>query len=146
TETVDPDSPIITLLSPSGAPGGYYVEQGFVPASGSNVAVPGNDTVWSLEGENTTLTEATPVTLIWDNGAGLVFRRTIAIDEHYLFTVTQTVENTGNGDVALYPYARVVRQGTPAVANFFIQHEGLLGVLGSNNWVGRKYADMQKDG
>jgi YidC/Oxa1 family membrane protein insertase len=144
-ETVDPDSPIITLLSPGGAPGGYFVEQGFVPASNADIAVPDQETIWTLESDTASLTEDTPVTLVWDNGDGLVFRRTFAVDDHYLFTVTQTVENTGSGDVALYPYSRVIRQGTPTVANFFIQHEGLIGVLGSNGWVGRKYGDMQND-
>ncbi|KRA97738.1 insertase [Devosia sp. Root685] len=144
-ETVDPDSPIITLLSPSGAPGGYYVEHGWAPAAGATVTLPDANTVWAVEGTATTLTAATPVTLRYDNGQGLIFRRTIAVDEHYLFTITQTVENTGSGDVALFPYARVVRQGTPPVQNFFIQHEGPIGVLGSNNYVARKYHDLQND-
>jgi len=144
-ETTAPDSPIITLLSPAGAPGGYYIEQGWAPAAGANIALPDGQTVWSLVGDTTTLTSATPVTLRYDNGQGLIFTRTIAVDDYYLFTITQTVENTGSGDVALFPYARVVRQGTPPVQNFFIQHEGLLGVLGSNNWVARKYHDIQND-
>jgi len=144
-ETVEPDSPIITLLSPAGAPGGYYVETGWAPAAGASVALPDGNTVWTVEGEATTLTAATPVTLRYDNGQGLIFRRTIAIDEHYLFTITQTVENTGSGDVALFPYARVVRQGTPPVQNFFIQHEGPIGVLGANNYVARKYGDLQNE-
>ncbi|RYE54543.1 MAG: membrane protein insertase YidC, partial [Rhizobiaceae bacterium] len=144
-ETVDPNSPIITLLSPSGAPGGYYVEHGWAPAAGATTALPDANSVWSVEGAATTLTAATPVTLRYDNGQGLIFRRTIALDEHYLFTITQTVENTGTGDVALFPYARVVRQGTPPVQNFFIQHEGPIGVLGSNNYVARKYHDLQNE-
>lgn len=144
-ETTAPDSPIITLLSPAGSPGGYYIEQGWAPAAGANLALPDGQTVWTVEGDNTTLTAATPITLRYDNGRGLVFTRTIAIDDFYLFTITQTVENAGAGDVALFPYARVVRQGTPPVQNFFIQHEGLLGVLGSNNWVARKYHDIQND-
>lgn len=144
-ETVDPNSPIITLLSPSGAPGGYYVEHGWAPAAGATTALPDANTVWALEGDATTLTAATPVTLRYDNGQGLIFRRTVAVDERYLFTITQTVENTGSGDVALFPYARVVRQGTPAVQNFFIQHEGPIGVLGSNNYVSRKYQDLQNE-
>lgn len=144
-ETVDPESPIITLLSPSGAPGGYYVEHGWAPAAGATVALPDSNTVWAVENGATTLTAATPVTLVWDNGQGLIFRRTIALDEHYLFTITQSVENTGSGDIALFPYARVVRQGTPPVQNFFIQHEGPIGVLGNNNYVSRKYHDLQND-
>ncbi|WP_332700852.1 membrane protein insertase YidC, partial [Devosia sp.] len=144
-ETVDPDSPIITLLTPAGAPGAYFAEQGWVPAAGASIAVPDGQSVWTVEGDATALTAATPVTLRWDNGAGLVFRRTFAVDEHYLFTVTQTIENTGAGDVALFPYARVARHGTPKVANFFIQHEGPHGVLGSNNMISKKYSDLQND-
>jgi YidC/Oxa1 family membrane protein insertase len=144
-ETVDPTSPIITLLTPSGAPNSYFAEQGWVAAAGATIALPDSNSVWAVEGDATTLTAATPVTLVWDNGAGLVFRRTFAVDEHYLFTVTQSVENTGTGDVALFPYARVARHGTPKVANFFIQHEGPHGVLGSNNLVSKKYSDIQKE-
>jgi YidC/Oxa1 family membrane protein insertase len=145
TETVAPDSPVITLLNPSGAPSGYYVEQGWVPASGATIAVPDGTTVWAVEGEAQTLTTATPVTLRWDNGAGLIFRRTYAVDSNYLFTVTQTVENQTGGDIALYAYSRIVRQGTPHVANFFVQHEGPLGVLGSNNLISKKYTDVVND-
>lgn len=147
-ETVDPQSPIITLLSPAGAPDAYFIEAGWVPVPGTNVAVPDAQTPWQVEGDNNALTDATPVTLRWENGAGLIFRRTYALDEHYLFTVTQTVENTTSGDVALYPFARVVRHGTPKVQNFFIQHEGPHGVLGSNNLIAWKYADLhnQPDG
>jgi YidC/Oxa1 family membrane protein insertase len=144
-ETAEPDSPVITLLSPSGAPSGYYVEHGWAPSAGASVALPDANSVWTVEGDAATLTAATPVTLRYDNGQGLVFFRTIAIDEHYLFTITQTVENTGTGDVALFPYARVVRQGTPPVQNFFIQHEGPIGVLGANNYVARKYGDLAND-
>jgi YidC/Oxa1 family membrane protein insertase len=144
-ETVDPESAIIALLRPSGLPDAYFVEQGWVAAAGASVTLPDSKTVWSLDGDNATLTEATPVTLRYDNGDGLVFRRTFAVDEHYLFTVTQTVENNGTGDVALFPFARVVRHGNPHVQNFFIQHEGPIGVLGSNNYVARKYADLQNE-
>ena len=144
-ETVDPKSPIITLLSPGGAPGAYYVEQGWVPANGSSVKVPDATTVWTVENGAATLTQDAPVTLAYDNGAGLVFRRTIAVDADYLFTVTQTVTNNGPGDVALFPYSRVVRHGTPAVHNFFVQHEGPLGVLGAANLVSKKYSDVQHD-
>jgi YidC/Oxa1 family membrane protein insertase len=74
-----------------------------------------------------------------------VFRRTFAVDQFYLFTITQSVENKGTGDVALFPYARIARHGTPHVQNFFIQHEGPHGVLGSNNLISKKYSDLQHD-
>ncbi|UYN98111.1 MAG: membrane protein insertase YidC [Devosia sp.] len=144
-ETVDPDSPIIALLTPAGRPDAYFIEQGWVAAAGSTVALPDTNTVWTVEGDNTTLTAETPVTLRYDNGQGLVFHRTFAVDDYYLFTVTQTVDNAGAGDVALFPFARVVRHGNPQVQNFFIQHEGPIGVLGNNNYVARKYHDLQNE-
>lgn len=144
-ETVEPDSPIIALLKPAGLPDAYFVEQGWVAAAGASIALPDSQTQWTVEGENATLTADTPVTLVWDNGAGLVFRRTIAVDDYYLFTITQSVENQGTGDVALFPYSRVIRHGNPQVQNFFIQHEGPIGVLGSNNYVARKYHDLQNE-
>jgi len=144
-ETVDPDSPIIALLKPAGLPDAYFIEQGWAAAAGSAVTLPTSQSVWTVEGDNTTLTADTPVTLRFDNGEGLTFRRTFAIDDYYLFTVTQAVENTGAGDVALFPYSRVIRHGNPQVQNFFIQHEGPIGVLGSNNYVARKYGDLQNE-
>ena len=143
-ETIAEDSPIITLLTPSGAPNGYYIEQGWAAASGTGTAVPSASTVWTVEG-NDKLTPATPVALVWDNGGGLVFKRSFAVDENYLFTVTQSVANTSGADVQLFPYSRIVREGTPHVSNFFVQHEGPLGVLGSSNLVSKKYGDMQND-
>jgi YidC/Oxa1 family membrane protein insertase len=142
-ETIDPKSPIITLLTPSGAPDAYYVEQGWVPVD-SKVKVPDATTTWTADA-GATLTDAKPVTLSWDNGAGLVFHRTFAVDKDYLFTVTQSVDNTSGAAVQLFPYSRVVREGTPKVQNFFVQHEGPLGVLGSNNEISKKYTDLQGD-
>ncbi|KKB76794.1 insertase [Devosia limi DSM 17137] len=144
-ETVDPNSPIITLLTPAGVPNAYFVEQGWTPAAGTAVAVPDSQSVWTVEGDTATLTAETPITLVYDNGQGQIFRRTFAVDDRYLFTVTQSVENQGAAEVALYPYARVVRHGTPKVANFFIQHEGPLGVLGSNNLISKKYTDLHNE-
>jgi len=141
-ETVEPDSPIVTVLSPSGVTDGYYVEQGWVPASGSTVKVPDAQTQWTVDA-NARLTETTPVTLTWDNGAGLVFHRTFAVDANYLFTVTQSIDNKSGAEVQLFPYSRVVREGTPKVSNFFVQHEGPTGVLGSNNQITFKYGDLQ---
>ncbi|MEO6014702.1 MAG: membrane protein insertase YidC [Devosia sp.] len=144
TETVDPTSPIITLLTPSGAPGGYYIEHGWMTADGQ-LATP-KDAKWVVDGAaDAKLTTTTPVTIKWDNGAGLIFRRTFAVDDNYLFTVTQAIENQSQGDATLYSYSRIVREGTPKVANFFVQHEGPVGVLGSNNQISKKYTDLQGD-
>ncbi len=120
-------SPNIVLLSPAGAPEPYYAEFGWVSAAGDAVKLPGGDTLWQAEGAE--LRPGRPLTLSWDNGEGLRFRRVFAVDDQFLFTVTQTVENRGEQPVTLHPYALVSRHGKPATLGFFILHEGPLGVL-----------------
>src|SRR6266403_58779 len=128
-DTVNPSSPPIVLYSPSGTPNPYYAEFGWVPASGSTVKLPDRDTLWQQEGGNS-LTPSSPVTLKYDNGDGLTFRRTISIDDRYLFAIKDDVTNLGNAPVTLYPFALISRHGTPQVAGYYILHEGLVGYLG----------------
>src|SRR5213078_3341057 len=99
----------------------------------------GPDTKWTAAGGP--LTPTAPVTLSWDNGAGLVFTRTITIDENYMFTVRDAVRNGGNTPVNLLPYALISRTGTPQVAGYYILHEGLIGELGGLREV--KYSALE---
>jgi YidC/Oxa1 family membrane protein insertase len=69
------------------------------------------------------------VTLTWDNGAGLVFTRTISVDQNYMFTVKDEVKNTGQSSVGLLPYGLISRTGTPQVSGYYILFEGLIGDL-----------------
>jgi YidC/Oxa1 family membrane protein insertase len=126
--TVDPKSPNIILLSPSGAPEPFYAELGWVGAAGANTKVPGADTLWTADLSGP-LTPEQPIVLSFDNGAGVKFRRTVSIDRDYMFTVKEEVENTGSEPVTLYNYGLVSRHGTPQVAGYYILHEGLIGVL-----------------
>ena len=72
------------------------------------------------------------MTLTWDNGEGLEFRRIISIDDKYLLTVEDQVANKGSAAVALYPFGLIRRHGTPETVGYYILHEGLIGVLGDN--------------
>ena len=128
-ETVDPASPAIVLYSPSGTESPYYAEFGWVSASGSSAKTPDQNTTWQQEGTGG-LTPDHPVTLKYDNGDGLTFRRTIAIDDRYLFTIKDEVSNVGNAPVTLYPFALISRHGAPKVSGYYILHEGLIGYLG----------------
>jgi YidC/Oxa1 family membrane protein insertase len=140
-ETVDPNSPAIVLFSPSGAPQAYYAEFGFVPAAGVTEKMPGPDTVWTQEGSGA-LTAGHPVTLVYDNGGGLIFRRTVAVDDRYLFTLKDEVQNKGSAAVALFPYALISRHGTPQVQGYYILHEGFIGVMGDQGEQAQTYKNM----
>ena len=143
--TVDQSSPEVALFSPARTQAPYFSEFGFIAAPGSNVALPGSQTVWQVE-EGATLTPDTPVTLRWDNGQGLVFHRTITLDEHFLFSINDRVENNSGAAVTLYPYGLVSRTGKPAGSSFFILHEGFIGEFPSVGEKAIKYDDAAEDG
>jgi YidC/Oxa1 family membrane protein insertase len=144
-ETVDPKSPEVVLFSPSGAQHPYYAEYGWVAGAGAAQPLPGPGTVWQPEKPGA-LTPNSPVTLVWDNGQGLAFRRTFAVDSDYLFTVTDEVRNTTSGDVVLHPYALISRHGMPKTEGYWILHEGLIGVFGDAGLKEVTYHDVLKEG
>ncbi len=126
-ETLEPGSDTVQLLAPVGSQTAYYGLFGWAPGAGLTAEqVPDANTVWQIE-QGETLTPDSPVTLRWDNGQGLVFRREISVDEKFMFSVRQSVENTGGGTPSLAPYGIVARHGVPEeMKNFFILHEGLI--------------------
>ena len=102
-----------------------------MPASGTTEKMPGPDTLWTQEGSGT-LGVDHPIKLTYDNGTGLLFHRTIAVDDHYLFTIRDDVQNKSTAAVTLFPYALISRHGTPKTLGYYILHEGLIGVMGSD--------------
>jgi YidC/Oxa1 family membrane protein insertase len=142
-ETVDPHSPAIVLFAPSGSPEAYYAEFGWVPAAGAPVKLPGPDTVWTQQGSGA-LGIDRPVTLSYDNGEGLLFRRTIAVDDHYLFTINDEVQNKSASAVTLFPYALISRHGTPKTLGYYILHEGLIGVMGDQGEQEETYKKIEE--
>ncbi|HEX2554602.1 MAG TPA: membrane protein insertase YidC [Microvirga sp.] len=145
-ETVDPQSPNIVLFSPAGSQTPYFADFGWVAGQPGAVpgGLPGPDTVWTADG--TTLTPAKPVTLSYDNGGGLVFRRTIGVDERSMFTVKDTVENRGSAPATLHPYGLVSRYGRPTTLGYYVLHEGLVGVLGEQGLQEWTYDAVEKEG
>ncbi len=141
-ETIDKNSPLIRLLSPSGPPNAYFTETGFVGASEA-VNIPRRDTLWTADSK--TLTADHPVTLTWDNGQGLTFKRVIAIDDKYMFTIADSVANSGGETVAVRPYALVIRHGMPQVAGYSVLHEGMIGVFGDGGVQEITYKALDKD-
>ncbi len=138
-ETQDEDAEIVTMLSPVGSSNAYYALYGWAAGAGVDPsAVPGPNTEWTQTDGSTLSTDA-PVTLSWDNGAGLTFTRVITVDEDYMFTITQSVANTSDSAATMAPYGILARHGEPAdLRNFFILHEGVVamadGELTETDW------------
>ena len=128
-ETTDPKSKAIELLSPSGSPQPFYAEFGWVDGSGANLEVPTSETVWIQQGSQN-LGVGRPVTLTWQNSQGLEFRRTISVDDKYLFSIRDDVVNNGQAAATLAPYALISRHSPPPTLGYYLLHEGAIGVLG----------------
>ncbi|NSX54065.1 membrane protein insertase YidC [Parasulfitobacter algicola] len=125
-EELDPESDIVRLLSPFGANDAYYALYGWAPGAGVELEdVPGPNTLWTLE-QGDELTVDTPVVLLWDNGNGLSYRRTISVDKDFMFSIEQSIENNTAEVVTMAPYGIVARHGEPDIIGFFILHEGIV--------------------
>jgi YidC/Oxa1 family membrane protein insertase len=106
--------------------------------------VPSYDTQWKVDG-NATLTPTTPVTLTYTNDKGLTFKRTVSVDGNYMFTLSDSVQNTGSAPITLSNYGRVTRYDKPTTASVYVLHEGLIGVTGTEGLQEHKYASIEKD-
>ena len=143
-ETVDKKSPRITLLSPAPSEHGYFAELGYI-GNDKTGQMPGPQTVWKVK-SGSALTPSSPVTLTWTNDKGLTFDRKISVDDHYMFTVADTIENAGSAPVSLVPYGRVTRFYKPEDRSSYILHEGPIGVFGDSGLKEVKYSSIESDG
>lgn len=141
--TVDPTSPTIELLSPASMQEGYFAEFGYAGNELSG-AVPGPDTVWSVEGDPT-LAPGSPVLLNWSNDKGLTFQRTISVDENYMFEIIDSVTNNSDAAISVSPYGRITRLYRPETTNFFILHEGMIGFFGEEGLEPIKYNKIEEE-
>ena len=126
-ETVDRNSPEITVLTPTRGVGAYFAEFGWVADQAKPVVVPTPETLWQAEGD--VVGNNKPVTMSWQNGQGLTFKKTFSLDGDFMFTVKRSVTNDTAEPVVLHPYGLLGRWGTPTTLGYYILHEGPIGVF-----------------
>jgi len=131
----------IVLLNPKKVQNGYFVETGWVTAN-KNIEIPNSKTIWKIEGNNK-LTPNSPVKLVWTNDDSIKFEKKISIDNQYLFTINQTIINNSDKTYNFYTYGQIIRNEAPEVTNFYILHEGLLGVF-DDQLIEEDYDDIEE--
>ena len=140
-QTLAEDSPPITLLRPTGGPLPYFAEFGWIGAEPG--VAPNSAATWTASGDK--LAPGTPLTLTWTGETGLVYERTISLDEGYMFTIKDAVRNEGDKAQTLRPYGLVSRAGLPDVTQLFVLHEGFVGVF-DEELTEEDYDDLMDDG
>jgi YidC/Oxa1 family membrane protein insertase len=130
------------LFSPAGTPAQQFAQFGW---TGDNLALPSAQTVWTAPA-GARLTDKTPVTLSWDNGAGLTFTLTYAIDQDYMLTVTQGVTNSGTAPVTVKPVAQLNRTDKTASLDSWNVHSGPFGAFDGTVSFGPNYKDVTEAG
>ncbi|EIZ80935.1 preprotein translocase subunit YidC [Novosphingobium sp. Rr 2-17] len=124
-ETVDKNSGPVRLFSPAGTPAQQFAQVGWVS---EGVAAPGAGTVWTAPA-GAKLTPSTPVTLTWANGTGQRYAITYKIDDNYMITAEQAVENGGAAPAVVKPFALVNRTNETASVDTFNLHSGPIGAF-----------------
>ena len=140
TKTLNGEDKVV-LLNPRQTKSGYYVETGWA-TNNKNIDVPTSETKWKFIGNNK-LTPNTPIKLYWINDQGIKFEKNISIDEKFLFNIEQKIINNSEKTYNFYPYGQIIRNSAPEVTNFYILHEGLLGVF-DEQLVEEKYKDIKE--
>ena len=137
-ETIDKNSPPVRLFSPAGTAETYFAEFGWVA---DGVQLPGPDSVFTPSAR--TLSPGNPVTLEWVNPTGQRFRIRLAIDDHFMFTVDQSVGNVSGKPVAVRPYSLISRVGMPKDLQSATNHVGPIGVFSGSVDYGISYTNLQ---
>ena len=140
TNTLNGDDNVV-LLNPKKVEDGYYIETGWATAN-KNINLPNSKTIWTIEGNNK-LTPNSPIKLSWTNDQNIKFIKDISIDDQYLFKVNQTIINNSEKTYNFYPYGQIIRNIAPEIIDFFILHEGLIGVF-DDQLVEEDYDDIEE--
>ena len=126
-QTIEQNSPNVVLLNPGKTSEAYFADYGWL-SSDNSVVLPNAESIWTVVG-NQELTPQTPVTLEWDNGQGIKFINQISLDEHYLFSIKQTVENNSDKAITVFPYGLFSRRLNPENISRSVVHEGFTGII-----------------
>ena len=112
----------IILLNPANVKNGYFLNTGWT--TNDNVDVPDSKTVWKAKTTHN-LTPDSPIKIFFKNSQGIIFERTISIDNNYLFNIDQKIINNSNNTYKFYPYGLIHRNSLPEdLTDFYILHEG----------------------
>ena len=134
TETTQKDSPNITLFTPNA----YQAQLYWI--SSADVALPRTSDIWQVQGEE--LTPFTPITLRFHT-TDVQIERKISLDNDYMFTITDIVQNMTNRSINLALKGKIEKQMTGSSFRSNV-HEGFV-ALANHKLEEKQYASVDKE-
>jgi YidC/Oxa1 family membrane protein insertase len=141
-QELDKNSAEVVLLSPKRTKDVYYFYTGWIAADGKTI-VPTENTKWQLQSGDE-LAVGKPVVLTYDNGAGIVFTKTIEIDDKYLISIKQNVNNKTADIINIAPFGLINRTRDLETKDMYVSHEGMIAVA-DKQLKEEKYKSMVKE-
>ena len=124
-ETINKENKI-KILNPVSSLSPYFLRIGWASPDKS-IKLPNKDSKWKSLKKS--YSENEKIELEWDNSEGLTFFRTIEIDENFLISVVDKVQNKSPETIKLTNFSYLRRLNYRPENKFFILHEGPLGVF-----------------
>ena len=116
----------VVLFSPSNSDQRYFADFGFI-SNDLNLEMPKPDTLWTAD--NSKLTTKNPLNLTWQNSQNIEFKIKISLDENYLFTIEQSVNNKSSNNIKISAFGRINRYLQDQQKAIYILHEGPIGAF-----------------
>lgn len=116
----------VVLFAPAQSKERYFADFGWL-SSNAGLELPNPNTLWSADSQK--LTPKNPVTLSWTNKQNVTFKIKIALDENYMFNVSQSVKNNSKGEISVASYGRINRVLNEKRQANYILHEGPIGAF-----------------
>lgn len=124
--SLEENSPKVELLKPLNTENQYFAELGWVSLD-KTISLPSATSVWQTSDEQ--LTPENPITLTWKNDEGLKIIRKISMDNDYLFTIEDKIENNTGQELEAFPYILINRNVKGLEEKRSVVHEGISGII-----------------
>ena len=121
------NSPAVELFSPSNSENAYFAEVGWW-GKDKSVTYPDSTTNWQTD--NSQLVAGSSVNLYWVSPEKVKFKVSISLDENYLFSIKQSVENHSARPISVQFYGLINKTYENKPDNMVnILHQGMIGAV-----------------
>ena len=126
-QEIGENSPAVELFSPSNSENSYFAEVGWW---GKDKAITYPDSATNWHSDNADLVAGGSVNLYWISPEKVKFNVSISLDENYLFSIKQSVENHSAKPISIQFYGLINKTHENKPDNMVnILHQGMIGAI-----------------